>query len=54
MTHSPACWLMPTARCCALMDKYHVTYEGLESPIVVFVNNYDQGVTKPVAGFLLP
>ena len=37
----------------ALMDKYEVTYEGLDKPIIVFVNNYDQGVVKPVAGFLL-
>lgn len=37
----------------AMMDKYEVTYEGLEKPIVVFVNNYDQGVLKPVAGFNL-
>ncbi len=37
----------------APLDKYELTYDGLDSPIVIFVNIYDEGEIKAVAGFTL-
>ena len=37
----------------APLDKYEVTYDDLGSPIVVYVNIYDEGIIEPIKGFTL-
>ena len=36
-----------------LLDKYEITYEGLETPIVLYINMYDSDVLKVPVGFTL-
>ena len=36
-----------------LLDKYEITYEGLESPIILYINMYDSDVLKVPVGFTL-
>jgi hypothetical protein len=36
-----------------LLDKYEVTYEGLETPIILYINMYDSDVLKVPVGFTL-
>jgi len=37
-----------------LLDLYEVTYEGLEQPVILYLNMYDSGPVAAPAGFLLP
>ena len=34
-----------------LLDRYEVTYAGLEKPIILYINMYDPGPLKAPAGF---
>lgn len=34
-----------------LLDRYEVTYDGLESPVILFINMYDYGELKAPVGF---
>jgi hypothetical protein len=34
-----------------MMDKYEVTYSGLEKPVILYINMYDPGVLKAPKGF---
>jgi hypothetical protein len=34
-----------------LIDRYEVTYSGLEKPVIIFINMYDPGVLKAPKGF---
>ena len=36
-----------------LLDKYEITYEGLETPIILYINMYDSDVLKVPVGFTL-
>ena len=36
-----------------MLDKYEVTYEGLEKPIILYINMYDSDVLKVPVGFTL-
>ena len=36
-----------------LLDKYEITYEGLKTPIVLYINMYDSDVLKVPVGFTL-
>jgi hypothetical protein len=35
-----------------LLDRYEVTYEGLEKPVILFLNFYDKGELRAPKGFL--
>jgi hypothetical protein len=37
-----------------LLDLYEVTYEGLEQPVILYLDMYDAGPVAAPAGFLLP
>jgi hypothetical protein len=37
-----------------LLDLYEVTYEGLEQPVILYLDMYDEGPVAAPAGFLLP
>jgi hypothetical protein len=37
-----------------LLDLYEVTYEGLEQPVILYLDMYDSGPVAAPAGFLLP
>ncbi|KFE68381.1 hypothetical protein [Hyalangium minutum] len=37
-----------------LLDLYEVTYEGLEKPVILYLDMYDSGPVAAPAGFLLP
>jgi hypothetical protein len=37
-----------------LLDLYEVAYEGLEQPVILYLNMYDSGPVAAPAGFLLP
>lgn len=34
-----------------LLDRYEVTYDGLETPVILFINMYDYGELKAPVGF---
>ncbi len=36
-----------------LLDRYEVTYEGLETPVVIYINMYDRGPVEAPPGFKL-
>ena len=36
-----------------VLDKYEVTYDGLETPIILYINMYDSDVLKVPVGFSL-
>ena len=37
-----------------LLDLYEVTYEGLDQPVILYLDMYDSGPAAAPAGFLLP
>ena len=36
-----------------MLDKYEVTYEGLDKPIILYINMYDSDVLQVPVGFTL-
>lgn len=35
----------------AMLDKYEVKYDGLEKPVIIYINMYDPGILKAPVGF---
>ena len=35
-----------------LLDRYEVTYDGFETPVILFINMYDYGELKAPVGFI--